>query len=520
MLEQSRDVLKGKRASENVEEGWGKRAKWRCENHGGFLYSICYVALLVTELVLWIKVALLWRQAPSASNHLISTLLPCILPCLFLPVFYLLHSLSKSKLRWQESLLLVIPPAPAAIHIRLLYLRCKGQDVSRLDLAGRLAGLAQSTCMSGPLVLMSLVAAIGKAVEPDQVNITGLDRHFYEYGMQLLAASVSLVQMMISSVRYNERGASSAVKLLVAIPFMFTTISFRMVGMAVLFTFFESAWVCVAMLLLFILNAIAVQLSSGGRLCQKWYHHWVGEDDLVGHPRSEPGGPSLAACILLAIASIFVPCGYNQDRELGHAHGKGWKLVIVSWLGYVAVLSTVISHALSFYVPNKYTGLLNVDMKMEIPKTAINVNIPDMMGGTKFGFVQPKMRMQMIADDPGQAMLETSEMLDRLIAVIVPTVLAVITAPFAILRVLLLGWDCHLSRQTQASRVSTSTLSRSVSGQTDSVKRAGKARNCSVVCCSLAAMMMYVVVMIVLMGAYVYMGIHAHKPPLEINSAL
>jgi len=215
-----------------------------------------------------------------------------------------------------------------------------------------------------------------------------------------------------------------------------------------------------------------------------------------------------------------VPCGYNQDRELGHAHGKGWKLVIVSWLGYVAVLSTVISHALSFYVPNKYTGLLNVDMKMEIPKTAINVNIPDMMGGTKFGFVQPKMRMQMIADDPGQAMLETSEMLDRLIAVIVPTVLAVITAPFAILRVLLLGWDCHLSRQTQSSRVSTSTLSRSVSGQTDSVKRAGKARNCSVVCCSLAAMMMYVVVMIVLMGAYVYMGIHAHKPPLEINSAL
>lgn len=502
-------------------EGMGKRTKWRCENHGGrFFYNICYVALLVAELVLWIKVALLWEQAPSASSHLISIIIPCLLPCLFLPIFYLLHSLSKSKLPWHEALLFLIPPAPCFLHIRLLYRRFQGHDVSRLDLAGRLAGLAQSTIMSGPLVLMSLVAAIGKAVEPDQVNVSGLDRHFYEYGMQMLAASVSLVQMIVSSIRYNERGASSAVKLLVAIPFIFTTISFRLIGMAVLFTFFESAWVCVAMLLLFLINAIAVQLSSGGRLCQKWYHYWVGDDDFSSHPRSDPGGPNLAACILLSIASVFVPCGYNQDRALGHAHGRGWKLVIVSWLGYVAVLATVISHALSFYVPNKYTGLLNVDMKMEIPKTAINVNIPNVLGGTRFGFVQPKMRMEVTAEDPGEAMLEMSEMLDRLLAVIFPTILAVITAPFAILRVLLLGWDCTLSRQSSVSRgQSSSTLSRA-SGMSEGTKRAGKARNCSVVCCSLAAMMMYVLVMIILMGAYVYMIIHAHKPPLELNSAL
>ena len=126
------------------------------------------------------------------------------------------------------------------------------------------------------------------------------------------------------------------------------------------------------------------------------------------------------------------------------------------------------------------------------------------MGETKFGFVQPKIQMQMVADEPGQAMLETSEMLDCLIAVIVPTVLAVITASFAILRVLLLGWDCHLSRLTSSSRLSTSTLSLSVSGQSDGVKRTVKAHNCSVVCCSLAAMMLYVLVMIILMGAYVY----------------
>ena len=43
-----------------------------------------------------------------------------------------------------------------------------------------------------------------------------------------------------------------------------------------------------------------------------------------------------------------------RDGELGHSAGSGWRLILVNWLGSLAVISVIIRHmpALSVPVPD------------------------------------------------------------------------------------------------------------------------------------------------------------------------
>ena len=99
-------------------------------------------------------------------------------------------------------------------------------------------------------------------------------------------------------------------------------------------------------------------------------------------------------------------------------------------------------------IPNVYTGLAPVDMSMLMPKTGLAVNLPNALGG---GFnmrvVLPKTKMTMDAEHPASYELTTSAHQDLIIALIVPMLLALLTLPFTLLRVILLGWNCSLARQ-------------------------------------------------------------------------
>ena len=101
-----------------------------------------------------------------------------------------------------------------------------------------------------------------------------------------------------------------------------------------------------------------------------------------------------------------------------------------------------------FQIPNVYTGLAPVDMSMLMPKTGLAVNLPNALGG---GFnmrvVLPKTKMTMDAEHPASYELTTSAHQDLIIALIVPMLLALLTLPFTLLRVILLGWNCSLARQ-------------------------------------------------------------------------
>ena len=128
------------------------------------------------------------------------------------------------------------------------------------------------------------------------------------------------------------------------------------------------------------------QLSTGSVLCRKLYNSWFSDLDDLPHVE---GGPSLAGCILLSIASILVPSGYNQDRRLGHTHGRGWKLVVVSWLGGGVRLATVISHALSNPIPNTFTVLQDPNMHITIPKTLLDLYVH----GKQLSVDQPEIKI-------------------------------------------------------------------------------------------------------------------------------
>ena len=106
-------------------------------------------------------------------------------------------------------------------------------------------------------------------------------------------------------------------------------------------------------------------------------------------------------------------------------------------------------------------------------------------------------------------------MLDRLLAVVIPTVLAVVIAPFAVLRVLLLGWDCRLIRQ-EDDRDDDTTSSSQTFTRTRYQQSAGRLRSCGVVFCSLSALLMFVTVIILMVAVYVYIIIKTSVEPLKV----
>ena len=99
-----------------------------------------------------------------------------------------------------------------------------------------------------------------------------LHSHLYEHSLQGIAATISLANLLIATLRYNERQTGRAVSLLVGIPFLFTNISVRLIGFSLLFAYFDTLWVLLFLGLHFCVAAIAVQLGSGqtacGRVCR------------------------------------------------------------------------------------------------------------------------------------------------------------------------------------------------------------------------------------------------------------
>ena len=64
-----------------------------------------------------------------------------------------------------------------------------------------------------------------------------------------------------------------------------------------------------------------------------------------------------------------------------------------------------------------------------------------------FEYYFPRTKMTMDAEHPASYELTTSAHQDLLIALAVPMLLALLTLPFTLLRVILLGWNCSLARQ-------------------------------------------------------------------------
>jgi len=488
------------------EKGWEREPAWWEKGRGqkgvrdclGSFVNIFYCFLLLGELALWIKVFLVWRDSPNTNaNTSLGLLLPLILPSLALPSLALLHSLAVGRLSYTSAILLLIPPAPIVIHLIIIYRKLCGEEHHRISLASRATSLCQSLVMSLPLVTFSIISLLQATVEEEKVVLEQLHGHLAGHSFQGLATTLSLVNILVSALRFSERETGGAVSLLVGLPFLATNIVFRLIGFTFLFAYFEPLWILLVLGMLFCISALSVQFGAGQSLCTTVCRKMLADVDQ--DPSSYSRGPGLLACLLLSCANTLVPCGYSKDRRLGHVRASGSRLLLTSWLGSCLVLGLVINHCLSTEVPNVYTGLAGVDMSMIMPKTGLAVNLPH--AGFDFRLILPKTKMTMEGDHPASYELYTSNTQDLVLALVVPLLLLLCTLPFAVLRCLLLDWDCAL-------------VSRHKTGTDRELQRAGKSRNCATVMCGVSGMMTGTCLLAITVVVYVMVIIQSTSNPL------
>merc|ERR1719318_2423216 len=178
-------------------------------------------------------------------------------------------------------------------------------------------------------------------------------------------------------------------------------------------------------------------------------------------------------------------------------------MLLVGWVGTILVHTLGIHHSIVSDVPNVYTGLAPVDMSMIMPKTGLAVNIPHMVGGVNLKLVLPQTKMTMEGEHPASYELQTSAQQDMM----VPLLLAMFTVPFTILRILLLGWNCTLTKQELEGDVEEE--------EEGVIPRPGKSRNCLTVFCGVSGMMMFTNLLMIVVMVYVFIIMKSFTSPLE-----
>lgn len=477
---------------------WERGARGGAANYTAAIVNIAFALILLTEIVLWVKVALVWRGT-STPGYALAVFLPLLLPSLLLPLLAVLHSLTRGRLSYSSSLLLVLPPSPLLLHLLLIYRKVQGEEHHRISIAARGASLAQALLTSLPLTTLALLTLVRGTVDTEKVDMAMAHSHLFEHGLQTAAATVSLLNLLLAALRYNERQTGRAVSLLVGLPFLFTNLCLRLLGFALLFAYFDTLWILLFLGLHFCVSALAVQLGSGRTVCGRACRALLGVPGVEGE--REQG---VLAALLLSLANTALPAGYNRDRRLGHCTGRSWSLVVVSWLGGLALHGLVIHQTILREIPNVYMGLAPVDMSMLMPKTGLAVHLPNAMGG---GFnvklVLPETIMTMDAEHPASYELSTSHTQDMVVALALPLLLALLSLPFTVLRIILLGWNCSLSRQKEWMPM----------GLEEGEGRASRSRNCLTVCCGVANMVLFTVILVVVVGIYVLVAIHSNTLP-------
>ena len=303
-----------------------------------------------------LQVLLHWRGTETPGLSIVIAL-PLLLPSLILPVLAVLHSLIRGRLSYSSACLLILPPAPIALHFLIFYRKLQGEDHSRLSKAARTAAFVQALVTSLPLVLVSLVTLLRSSIGDEMVDMTDLHRHLNDHSLQGLAASVSLLNLVVTTLRFNERNTGRAVTLLVGFPFLFTNIAFRLLGFSLLFCYFDTVWIFLCLGLLLCISALSVQLSARESLCVRLCKSMVGDrspdsrDPSIRSGAKDSVMDGVSGLLILSLANVFIPCGYGVNS-------RGWRLLVGCWIGRqkspVCAIGTY--NILLFQDPSLYTG--------------------------------------------------------------------------------------------------------------------------------------------------------------------
>lgn len=464
-----------------------------------------YAGLLLTEIVLWIMVLEVWRYSPKYT-YFFHALVPVLLPSIVIPGLSILHTITRGRLSFKESLLFLLPPSPIALHLALVFKALSTSpgtyaEIVRQNRACRIAGIVQAFIMSFPLVILSFKTILLGSMENNSIDAGSFHIHIYENKFMFVAASVSLLNMLVAAYQYNERLTGRPVAVLVGIPFLFSTILFRIIGLGLLFSLFEEAWIFLCLGIMFAMSAISVQLASNFTICGRIFRSVFGDHGSSSSPEKKS---SIFSSLLLSLAGVILPVGYCRDARLGHVSGRGWRLILVNSVGSMAILCTVISQAIVQYIPNTISGQQIVSMMMNLAEMEVTIKTQ----GKEITLDLPKTQLTMLAGNPLRGSLTLSHHDDIYISYIVPALFCMLVLPFTLLRIILLGWDCRLERSRDEQDIFSERRRSGVSS----------GRSCCAVMWSISALMSFTTLTSLVAGVWTLCTVLAHVQPIQSDS--
>lgn len=114
--------------------------------------------------------------------------------------------------------------------------------------------------------------------------------------------------------------------------------------------------------------------------------------------------------------------------------------------------------------------------------------------------------MNMAGDHPASYQIHASPTQDLLAALVLPSLLVILTVPFTVLRVLLLGWNCTLARHSFPDTEEEE--------EDLQLSKASRSRNCLTVCCGVSGMMMFTNLLMLVVVVYIFIILQSATSPL------
>jgi len=408
---------------------------------------LIYVTLAIAETVTWIK---LYKSLDLTIEKDYIMLLLCfptvssmVLMIYCMSAWRKHHQILRVGTATILCILLISIPSPIFLHFYYLYYVAKSSGGSHKCRLLQNISIVMQFCraVSGslPLFLFGVYILMERVENIDNLDVKELTVFIEQNLMYLVSMFLSLIVLMVSVHRYNERKTSSIVSVLVTIPFTMSTVIIRSLCIAVIISFYPINWSII------MFSSLIVGLLVTNTMCETASHSTNNDED---HNCCK--GFCCLICklpgkITRAIVSIISPIGYNNDRQVDQASVHGGSLILLNYVLVMAAITAGLSTTVLYYIPNNYHGLIisSMDIQVEIPEVILKTGLLDVV----VKLPEPQNIKNLVKSDSMEASILTNDNLDLIMAIVLPTVMIMLTLPITFTRLAMLGLDCILVRK-------------------------------------------------------------------------
>ena len=215
---------------------------------------------------------------------------------------------------------------------------------------------------------------------------------------------------------------------------------------------------------------------------------------------------SIPKVALKAVAEILIPLGYQEDNQLELQKVRGKTLIGLNYVVVKVGLLLGVSTAILHHMPSTVLGLKmkQMEMSVEIPQTGLRLKS---WSGVQIQVQLPHTHLDMSNGSDISATITLDLALQRNIAMLVCSVMVMITLPATITRIAMLNLECLvISRddgeedpKTDLGEESLSVIKELPSDNAGNGVKAGAA-----ICCGTLGLIMVTLVLVGILGIVVF----------------